>query len=134
MVRCFAVLVVLCGVAADVRAEEPPRELKEMIEKASGLLEQGKYLEYYQLTTHPRMREAYEKGGISLEKLALIMEKKPEVQTVFKKAFTAMKSSGCQVNKAKTEATFQLPGLAETKLGGVLSFELFEKRWYMSYK
>ncbi len=80
------------------------------------------------------MREAYEKGGISLEKMALIMEKKPEVQTVFKKAFTAMKSSGCQMDKAKTKATFRLPGLAETKLGGVLSFELVEKRWYMSYK
>ena len=134
MKKLIALAMMICVAGATAWADEPPRELKEMIEKASGLLEQGKYLEYYQLTTHPRMREAYEKGGISLEKLALIMEKKPEVQTVFKKAFTAMKSSGCQVNKAKTEATFQLPGLAETKLGGVLSFELFEKRWYMSYK
>ena len=135
MIRYLTVVALICWSESALLGEEPPKELKEMIEKAGSLLEQRKFLEYYQLTTSPKMKEVFEKKSVSLEQMALIMEKVPEVAAIYKKAFGIMKSSECEMNQTKTEATFQLPKLSETtKLGNSLSFELVEKRWYLVYK
>src|SRR5262245_48422218 len=101
-VRWFATFVVLIGAVPMLSAAEPPKELRAMIEQADRHLQQGKYLEYYKLTMHPDARKASEQGGVTMERLALIMEQKAEVQAVFKRVFAHLKTAQCQLNTEKT--------------------------------
>jgi hypothetical protein len=135
MLRSMITVALLCCAASALSAAEPPKELKTLIEQADKLLQQGRYLDYYKLTMHPEMRKASEQGGVSMGKLALIMERRVEVQTVFKKVFTHLKTAQCTLNKEKTGATFKLPKeLGAEQLGNVLSFELVEGKWYVPPK
>lgn len=135
MVRCVLATLMLTVAAAGLKADEPPKELKTLIDQAEDHLTKGKYTDYFKLVLHPMAREAYAKNGTSMEKLGLIMERKPEAVALLKKAYGAIKNSKCQFNKDKTEAAFPLPKeLQGGELGQNMLFELYEKKWYLSPK
>src|SRR5262245_58190003 len=125
----FGILVLIVAVGG-LRADEPPKELKTLIEQAEDNLNKGKYADYFKLVLHPMVREAYAKNGTSMEKLGLIMERKQESVALLKKAYGAIKN-----NQDKTEAAFQLPKeLQGGELGQNMLFEYYEKKWYLSPK
>lgn len=134
-----ATVVFLLLSSASIKAEEVdiPKELKEMMTKAEGLLEKKEYVDFLKLSIHPNMIKEIEKSGNSIEKIADSYKQDSKKPEMLIKLFGILKKSKCELNDDKTTAHFKFD---KSLFGenappkGTIVFATHEKNWHINEK